>query len=224
MKSFWFIILGVFIGFFTFFIFTSNWDLDTLIKKEKPTVTYNEPISKPVTTPAQAIQIQENAALPIQKATEDLNISPNITTQKSADTEDTENIYKEEMQETSEEKSIAKIKPKISNIYTINMSQAQEVKMKIKAKEKGGIVKAKVAITHDMLTYAQAKKKGREANFITHITGLIDKRIVYNASTSQFLSKNPLIKFSFKGKKGEELTIIYQQLKGEIFYASRKIK
>ncbi|HFQ61876.1 MAG TPA: thiosulfate oxidation carrier complex protein SoxZ [Epsilonproteobacteria bacterium] len=96
--------------------------------------------------------------------------------------------------------------------------------MKIKAKEKGGIVKAKVAITHDMLTYAQAKKKGREANFITHITGLIDKRIVYNASTSQFLSKNPLIKFSFKGKKGEELTIIYQQLKGEIFYASRKIK
>ncbi|PTB83978.1 thiosulfate oxidation carrier complex protein SoxZ [Sulfurovum lithotrophicum] len=96
--------------------------------------------------------------------------------------------------------------------------------MKIKAKEQDGVVKTKVSITHDMLTYAQAKKKGREANFITHITALVAKRVVYSASTSQFLSKNPLFKFSFKGEKGEELTIIYQQLKGEVFYASKKIK
>jgi len=96
--------------------------------------------------------------------------------------------------------------------------------MKIKAKEKDGIIKAKVAISHDMLTYNQAKKKGLKVNFITHITGHVGNRVVYDASTSQFLSKNPLIKFSFEGKKGEELTIIYQDLKGQIFYASKKIK
>jgi len=101
---------------------------------------------------------------------------------------------------------------------------ATEVKMKIKAKEKNGIVKAKVAISHDMLTYDQAKKKGKEANFITHITATVGDKVVYDASTSQFLSKNPLIKFQFAGKKGDELKITYTQLKGEVFYATKKIK
>ncbi len=99
-----------------------------------------------------------------------------------------------------------------------------KVKMKIKAKEKDGTVKAKVAISHDMLTYDQAKKKGKEANFITHITGTVGDKVVYDASTSQFLSKNPLIKFSFAGKKGDELKITYTQLKGEVFFATKKIK
>jgi len=99
-----------------------------------------------------------------------------------------------------------------------------EVKMKIKAKEKDGLVKAKVAITHNMLTYDQAKKKGKEANFITHITATAGDKVVYDASTSQFLSKNPLIKFKFAGKKGDELKITYTQLKGEVFFATKKIK
>ena len=99
-----------------------------------------------------------------------------------------------------------------------------EVKMKIKAKEKEGTVKAKVAISHNMLTYDQAKKKGKEANFITHITATVGDKVVYDASTSQFLSKNPLIKFSFAGKKGDELKITYTQLKGEVFFATKKIK
>ncbi|MBA1419289.1 MAG: thiosulfate oxidation carrier complex protein SoxZ [Epsilonproteobacteria bacterium] len=96
--------------------------------------------------------------------------------------------------------------------------------MKIKAKEKAGVVKAKVAISHDMLTYDQAKKKGKEANFITHITATVGDKVVYDASTSQFLSKNPLIKFQFDGKKGDELKITYTQLKGEVFFATKKIK
>lgn len=106
----------------------------------------------------------------------------------------------------------------------VTEAKATEVKMKIKAKEKDGLVKAKVAITHDMLTYDQAKKKAKEANFITHITGTVGDKVVYDASTSQFLSKNPLIKFKFKGKKGDELKITYTQLKGEKFFATKKIK
>jgi len=101
---------------------------------------------------------------------------------------------------------------------------ATEVKMKIKAKEKNGVVKAKVSISHAMLTYDQAKKKGKEANFITHITATAGGKVVYDASTSQFLSKNPLIKFQFAGKKGDELKITYTQLKGETFFDSKKIK
>lgn len=103
-------------------------------------------------------------------------------------------------------------------------ADATEVKMKIKAKEKNGMVNAKISITHDMLTYDQAKKKGLEANFITHITARVGDRVVYDASTSQFLSKNPLVKFSFEGKKGEELTIIYSELKGQTYFAKKNIK
>ena len=101
---------------------------------------------------------------------------------------------------------------------------ATEVKMKIKAKEKNGVVKAKVAISHDMLTYDQAKKKGKEANFVAHVTATVGDKVVYDVSTSQFLSKNPLIKFQFDGKKGDELKITYTQLKGEVFFATKKIK
>jgi len=103
----------------------------------------------------------------------------------------------------------------------------QKVKMKIKAKIKGDVVKAKVGISHNMLTYDQAKKKGKEANFIAHITATVGDKVVYDASTSQFLSKNPLIKFEFKSdgiKKGDMLKITYTQLKGEVFYAEKKIK
>jgi len=212
MKNIWFIVLGLVIGFFTFIIFTN--DLDTPTEKKNPTITHNNPFSKPITTPEHTTPMQEN--------TKYSNIVPEITTQKFTDTEDTEveSIYKEEMQENFKEDS----QQKIFRTVPIDMSKAQEVKMKIKAKEKGGIVKAKVAIAHDMLTYAQAKKKGRQTHFITHILAKVSNRIVYDASTSQFLSKNPLLKFQFEGKKGEKLTVIYTQITGEVFYASKKIK
>jgi sulfur-oxidizing protein SoxZ len=96
--------------------------------------------------------------------------------------------------------------------------------MKIKSKEKGGVVKAKVMIKHDMLTYNQAKAKGVEANFITHITGKAGGKVVLEMSTSQFLSKNPLIKFSFPGKKGDELEMTWTDLSGATVTESKKIK
>jgi len=93
-------------------------------------------------------------------------------------------------------------------------------KMKIKAK-KG---KAKVQIKHDMLTYDQAKKKGVEANFITHISATVGDKTVFEVSTSQFLSKNPLIKFPFVGNKGEKIVITYTDLSGKTVSSSKKIK
>ena len=58
--------------------------------------------------------------------------------------------------------------------------------MKIKAKLKGDVVDVKVMAKHDMLTYDQAKKKGVDANFITHITAKANGKVVYDVSTSQF--------------------------------------
>ena len=98
--------------------------------------------------------------------------------------------------------------------------------MKIKAKEKDGIVKVKALIKHDMLTYDQAKKKGVEANFITHITAKVEDKVVYDVSTSQFLSKNPQLKFKFKGAdaKGKKLEITWVDLSGKTVTEKKKIK
>jgi len=97
--------------------------------------------------------------------------------------------------------------------------------MKIKAKVKGDVIAAKVMVKHDMLTYDQAKKKGVDANFITHISAKVNDKVVYDLSSSQFLSKNPLFKFKFKGAKaGDKLEVTWVDLKGNTKTASKKIK
>jgi sulfur-oxidizing protein SoxZ len=71
----------------------------------------------------------------------------------------------------------------------------------LKIKVKKGIAIAKMAISHPMITYNQAKAKTgdkEDANFITHITGKIGEETVLDISTSQFFSKNPIFKFNFK--------------------------
>jgi sulfur-oxidizing protein SoxZ len=99
--------------------------------------------------------------------------------------------------------------------------------MKIKAKVKGDILKAKVQATHIMLPYDAAKKKGVDANFITQVTGKIGDRVVFDMSTSQFLSKNPIFKFQIKAdgiKKGDKLEMSWTDLSGKTVTESKKIK
>ncbi len=97
-------------------------------------------------------------------------------------------------------------------------------KIRIKAKEKEGIVKVKVLLTHEMLTYNQAKKRGVKANFITRVIAKVGEKTVYELSSSQFLSKNPLLKFKFRGNKGEVLEIAWIDLSGAHASASKMIK
>ena len=97
--------------------------------------------------------------------------------------------------------------------------------MKIKAKLKGDVVNVKVMAKHDMLTYDQAKAKGTEANFITHISASVNGKVVYDVSTSQFWSKNPQFDFAFKGAaKGDKIDITWVDLKGNTVTESKKIK
>lgn len=97
--------------------------------------------------------------------------------------------------------------------------------MKIKAKLKKGIVYVKVMAKHDMLTYDQAKKKGVKANFITHISATCNGKVVYDASTSQFWSKNPQFKFAFKGaEKGDKVEITWTDLLKNTVTESKKVK
>jgi sulfur-oxidizing protein SoxZ len=99
--------------------------------------------------------------------------------------------------------------------------------MKIKAKVKGDTLKCKVQAKHIMLPYNAAKKKGVDANFITYIVGKIGDKIIFEASTSQFVSKDPIFKFKAKAdgiKKGDKLEMTWTDLSGKTVTESKKIK
>ena len=93
-------------------------------------------------------------------------------------------------------------------------------KVYVKAKLKNGVVSVKALVKHRMITYDIAEKKfgdREKANFITHITATCNGKTVLDMSISQFLSKNPLFKFKFKGeicKKGDEILITWIDRKG----------
>ncbi len=102
--------------------------------------------------------------------------------------------------------------------------------MRIKAKLKGDVVKVKCMAKHAMMTYDIAQKKtgSRDnANFITHWDGNVNGKVVFDASTSQFLSKNPIVKYQFKAagfKKGDKLVMNWVDLKGNKKTGKTKIK
>jgi sulfur-oxidizing protein SoxZ len=99
--------------------------------------------------------------------------------------------------------------------------------MKVKAKAKGGVVKVKCMAKHEMSTYNQAEKRtgNRDnANFITHMTATCNGETVFETSTSQFLSKNPIFKYQFKGKAGDKIEMAWTDRKGKSGKGSTTIK
>ncbi len=101
--------------------------------------------------------------------------------------------------------------------------------IKVKAKLKNGVVNVKAMAKHAMMTYNMAEKKtgDREnANFITHISATVNGETVFDMSTSQFLSKNPIFKFAFKGigAKGDKVEMVAVDRKGKTYKGKGKIK
>jgi sulfur-oxidizing protein SoxZ len=97
--------------------------------------------------------------------------------------------------------------------------------MRIKAKEKKGITTVKVMAKHPMISYGEAKKKKKKANFMTSMMGKVGSEIVYEVSTSEQLSKNPYMKFKFKGSnKGKKIMMTWTDLSGATKSGSKKIK
>ena len=99
--------------------------------------------------------------------------------------------------------------------------------MKIKAKLKDDTLKCKLQATHEMMTYNAAKEKGIEANFITHIIAKVGDRVVMEVSTSQFLSKNPILKFQAKAgeiKAGDKMEVTWTDKSGKTVTEDKKVK
>lgn len=98
-------------------------------------------------------------------------------------------------------------------------------KMKIKAKLKGDIVKVKAMFTSLMADKEEAEKKQIPVEYITQIVATNNDNVVFEVTTSGFMSENPLFKFAFKGaKKGDKLVITTTDNSGKTETGSKKIK
>ncbi|WP_415407025.1 thiosulfate oxidation carrier complex protein SoxZ [Sulfurovum sp. CS9] len=98
-------------------------------------------------------------------------------------------------------------------------------KMKIKAKEKNGVVKVKAMFRSLMADTEEAEKKKIKPEYITHILGKANGKVVFEATTSGFMAENPLVKFSFTGaKKGDELEFVLTDNHGKQKHGKKKIK
>ncbi|MFZ9659114.1 MAG: thiosulfate oxidation carrier complex protein SoxZ [Arcobacteraceae bacterium] len=79
--------------------------------------------------------------------------------------------------------------------------------MKLKAKVANGVVEVKGMLKHEMLSYQEAERKKVPTNFLTHIKATVGSEVVFEMSVSQFVSKDPFIKFNFAGAAGDVVVI-----------------
>jgi len=101
--------------------------------------------------------------------------------------------------------------------------------MKVKAKLKKGNVSVKVLAKSPMAGKEEAEKKKIPVEFITHMRATVNGKMVWEASTGPFLSKNPYMQFVFNGaaagaKKGDKVEVNWVDNTGKTKKASKKIK
>ena len=90
--------------------------------------------------------------------------------------------------------------------------------IKIRAKEKGGVVTVKALMTHPMETGTRKDKKTGDlipAHFIQEVTCKHGDNTVFTAYWSGGVSKNPYLSFKFSGgAKGDALTLKWADNQG----------
>lgn len=116
----------------------------------------------------------------------------------------------------------------IKLILILLVTAMQLMGVEIKAYQRGNIVEVTAMFKHVMLSYKEAKRKtgdGNNTSFITHIAALVDGKVVYDVSTSPYLSNNPLIKFNYDNRgRGDTVEIIAIDSKGEQFQGSTQVR
>ena len=89
------------------------------------------------------------------------------------------------------------------------------MKIKVKAKEKDGIVKVKMLVKHPMETGRRKDAQGVliKVNHLTEVkvehqgTAELPGRVLFHGEFGMAVSKNPFMAFAYKGAKGDKLSI-----------------
>ena len=82
--------------------------------------------------------------------------------------------------------------------------------MRVRAKEKDGVVTVKALITHPMETGLRKDGDGNiiPAHFIQEVTATVGGEVVFTANWGTGVAKNPYLSFKYKGSKGDLLTCL----------------
>ncbi|NOX15901.1 MAG: thiosulfate oxidation carrier complex protein SoxZ [Epsilonproteobacteria bacterium] len=92
------------------------------------------------------------------------------------------------------------------------------------AKVKNDIATVKLLVKHPMLSGTISGGKGKP-KYITHLTVKHGGRVVYDMYPTSAISKNPYIKFAFKGaKKGDIITVQWKDNTGATEKKDIKLK
>jgi sulfur-oxidizing protein SoxZ len=97
--------------------------------------------------------------------------------------------------------------------------------IRIVAKEDGGIVTVKIAITHPSESGIRKDEKGNlvPAHFLTDAFATLNGQKIFELQLGPSLSKNPIISFQIEGKKSDQLHIEFIDSKKEQFIADTKV-
>ncbi len=89
--------------------------------------------------------------------------------------------------------------------------------MRVRAKEKDGIVTVKALITHPMETGLRKDSDGEiiPAHFIKEVTATVGDKTVFTANWGTGVSKNPYLSFKYRGSSGDVLTLSWTDNKDE---------
>lgn len=100
--------------------------------------------------------------------------------------------------------------------------------IKLRAKDKDGVVTVKALVSHPMETgLRKDKKTGKKipAHFIETVTGEANGKTVMTAYWSGGISKNPYLSFKFKGAKaGDTVKLSWADNTGKSDSAEVKVK
>jgi len=93
---------------------------------------------------------------------------------------------------------------------------AANIKVKAKAKEKKGIVKAKLLIKHPMESGMRKDKEGNSIpiHHLKEVKVEYKGEVVFQGEFGTGVSKDPFVAFSFKGTKGDTFTVEAVDSKG----------
>lgn len=99
--------------------------------------------------------------------------------------------------------------------------------IKIRAKERKGVVTVKALMNHPMETGLRKDKKTGKlipAHHITEVSGKAGDKTVLSAVWGGAISKNPYLSFKFSGSKGDSLTLSWVDNKGNSDSQTAKVK
>ena len=98
--------------------------------------------------------------------------------------------------------------------------------IRIKAKDRKGLVDVKCLMKHNMETGLRKDKSGKKIpeHWIQDVTAESNGQVVFSCAFNTSISKDPYLSFAFAGKKGDSVKISWKDNTGAMDSAETKIK